>query len=500
MNEERWQRLVEYLRRARSKPTFDREERVYRLEIAAELRQVLELAVGGAAWQERMRKAQKAHFAGRKYDITRPEHWRWLEAIPAEAFDSFLEAGADPVERFSRFMAIAGKQYSALESSPESWTNPDVLRDALLSYGSLFNFATDPENVPVVRPDLFNMLQFTLGYAWTFRIPLVEQYRRHLAFADDVAERARRGGVPVKDMLDAGSLIQTAGLERDHWADGDRPRDRPYLSVCAIYRNEAAYLAEWLEFHMLVGVEHFFLYDNASEDEHLEVLAPYLEEGIVTLHDWPGTDGQLPAYDDCLRWHRHDSRWIAFIDLDEFLFSPTGRPVRELLPEYEEWPAVAVSWVMFGHAGHRTRPSGLVIENYRGTVGMDNLTTNVKCIVDPTRASHFRSSHHLDYPYLTAVDENGFPVHGTKSLSGSSSRLRINHYYYKSEQEYLAKCERWIAVGKPFRRVPTAEDFEAVGRQEVEGGRDETILMYLPRLRNALEERQHGKAGAGRPD
>jgi hypothetical protein len=32
-----------------------------------------------------------------------------------------------------------------------------------------------------------------------------------------------------------------------------------YLAVCAIYRNEAEFLGEWLEFHRLAGVQRFFL-------------------------------------------------------------------------------------------------------------------------------------------------------------------------------------------------------------------------------------------------
>ena len=43
----------------------------------------------------------------------------------------------------------------------------------------------------------------------------------------------------------------------------------PYLAVCAIYRNEAPYLREWIEFHRLVGVERFFLYNNESTDDHM---------------------------------------------------------------------------------------------------------------------------------------------------------------------------------------------------------------------------------------
>src|SRR5919198_1069368 len=59
-----------------------------------------------------------------------------------------------------------------------------------------------------------------------------------------------------------------------------------YLSACTLYRDDAEYLREWIEFHRLVGVERFFLYNNYSEDSHREVLAPYIENDIVVLHDW----------------------------------------------------------------------------------------------------------------------------------------------------------------------------------------------------------------------
>ena len=51
-------------------------------------------------------------------------------------------------------------------------------------------------------------------------------------------------------------------------------RTGAYLAACTIYRDDADYLPEWIEFHRLVGVERFFLYDNGSTDDHLEVLAP----------------------------------------------------------------------------------------------------------------------------------------------------------------------------------------------------------------------------------
>ena len=92
-----------------------------------------------------------------------------------------------------------------------------------------------------------------------------------------------------------------------------------YLSVCAIFKNEGPILKEWIEYHLLVGVDHFFLYNNFSDDNYREILAPYIERGIVDLIDWPVPQGQFPAYEDCWQKFRETTRWIALIDLNEFL-------------------------------------------------------------------------------------------------------------------------------------------------------------------------------------
>ena len=38
------------------------------------------------------------------------------------------------------------------------------------------------------------------------------------------------------------------------------------LAIAAIFRDEAPYLKEWIEFHRAVGVERFYLFDNLSTD------------------------------------------------------------------------------------------------------------------------------------------------------------------------------------------------------------------------------------------
>ncbi len=510
MDEYRWERLRDYVRRARSNPTFDSEQRAYRIEIAQELRRIVERAHAGGDWTEPLDQVLSGVWGGRRYDLTEWRHRRWIRNIPdadalGRALGCFLDAGTEPVARFAAFVQAVEAQQPKLTTPAEELVSPDADRDAVLSLGSLLNFACAPADLPAVRLDAWDLLAQTLGCEWTFRRSPVDHYRRHLDFARDVEHRLRAAGVDVRDMLDTQSLIHIAGTEADFWAadprSDSRPGDRsraltnpgrakPYLSICAIYRDEADYLAEWVEFHRLVGVERFLLYNNFSQDDHREVLAPYVEEGIVTVRDWPVLDGrvgQIPAYNDCLRWHRYDSRWVAFIDLDEFLFNPAGEPLPDVLSEYEQWPAIAVRWAMFGSSGHKTKPGGLVIENYRRRIEFDG-NINMKTVADPTRVTTCLSAHHFEYPYLSAVDEHEVPMTGTRTATDSVARLRLNHYHWKSEEEYVAKCARMQAIGRP-REVPTAEHFEWLRAAEANGQDDDSILMHAPALRAALAAR-----------
>jgi hypothetical protein len=271
-----------------------------------------------------------------------------------------------------------------------------------------------------------------------------------------------------------------------------------YLSVCSMFRHHSLPgavrdLCEWIEFHRLVGAEHFFLYGDKRAADRESVLSAYIDGGVVTLHDWPVFPGLIEAFDDCLERHRHDSYWIAFMDLDEFLFSPQGGLVSDVLRDFEDAPGVGINRVPFGTSGHVSRPEGLVIESYLRCATLVN--NAIKSIVHPPAAERSLGGHHFAYhDGRMAVDELHRPLDparrlGRRKRSGaaftqtfSAERLRINHYITKSLEEYEAK----MALPRPdtggTRRVPNVE----WQLERMDARRDETILRYAPQLREAL--------------
>ena len=92
------------------------------------------------------------------------------------------------------------------------------------------------------------------------------------------------------------------------------------LSVVAILKNEGHYFKEWLDYHLLAGVDHFYLYDNESPDNQAEVAKPYVEAGLVDYFPFPGEQKQGAAYRDAIAKFKFQSRYMAFIDGDEFIF------------------------------------------------------------------------------------------------------------------------------------------------------------------------------------
>jgi hypothetical protein len=523
MYAQRWERFLEYVLRARAKPTFDVEERERRLQLAEGLERVLAAARQGGPWLEIFDSVTGPLLNRFHVDLIYPliplgeanQFKAWGASGDAElprSLSGFLDSTQTPVERFESFARAADEA----RQRGELYLHPSTV----LALGSLFNFASTPETLPILSAELLEQLEKTLGYGFAADTTLVQQYEHHLAFIKLVQQRMDEADVPVRDMIDVQSLVFIASDQEDFWISGDprqfalpttskpkspssdgvKPGEKTYLSVCASYRDEAPYLAEWIEFHRLVGVEKFYLYNNGSVDSHREVLAPYLEDGSVTLYDWHVFPGQVQAYTDCLRCHRFDSRWIAFLDLDTFLFSPTGSPVSELLVEYEPWPAVAVNLALYYSSGHREKPAGLVIENYLRRVNV-NANKQIKSIVDPRRTLRANTPHAFAYPHLSPVDENHYPLSPqpaaaphTKSVS--FSRLRLNHYYTKSEAEFIEKWE-WVGAlypagppgygGSRAVNTPDAEKFEHIRTVEERFGEvDDAILKYVPALRDAL--------------
>lgn len=247
----------------------------------------------------------------------------------------------------------------------------------------------------------------------------------------------------------------------------DHTPPRYYLAICAIAKNEGPYFQEWIEWHRKQGVEKFYIYDNESTDGTREVLEPYIASGLVDYTYFPGQKMQLAAYDDCFERHRLEMRWLAIIDLDEFIVPIKDRSIPEFLHRMEKYPVVEINWLVYGSGGAKKQEPGGVMERFRRhSLPEHRLNTHVKSIVDPRRVCGMIGCHEAARLSGHAVDPHGERI--KKHFGDRKPQqdvIRINHYAIKSYEEFLSKRARGRARTNSKRGL---EYFEMYDLNDIE--------------------------------
>ncbi len=248
-------------------------------------------------------------------------------------------------------------------------------------------------------------------------------------------------------------------------------------AVCAVMKDEAWLVRDWIAYHLAVGFDCCIIYDNASSDGAAEMARAAGRGADVRVVEWPRSDHhyQVAAIADAAARFAAEFDWIAFIDADEFVFSPTGEAIPEVLSRYAGQSAVVLNWAMFGSSGHVERPSGLVIENYLHRAP-DHFGPNAHCktIARPSTVGEVYNSHFMSIagPVVNVLSEPPGWQNPGVTVQIVLSPLRVNHYFTRSLVDWDLKIRRGYPDG-----LRKADEFAAYDRNEV---RDEGMLRHLP--------------------
>jgi len=283
------------------------------------------------------------------------------------------------------------------------------------------------------------------------------------------------------------------------------------LSIAVIVKDEERHILEWIEYHRMIGVEHFYIYDNGGSKALEKMLLPYISNGIVDLIDYPGVRMQLSAYDDTINNFKYQSKYIALIDADEFLVCKESNLYHlinnsldidndklSLLPLLPG--GLVINWEVFGTSGFETDTSyGLLTAThlYRYSDSKIYPNAHIKTIVNP-RTVDKPNVHNMKF----------LPYFGSRSLMGSfnvgsffpdgvkEDRIRVYHYAYRSEKEIETKFLR----GRAATRYDSQSEIEnAILSAKEENKKycnevyDDWMVQYEPELKSRIKSAMSGK-------
>jgi hypothetical protein len=217
------------------------------------------------------------------------------------------------------------------------------------------------------------------------------------------------------------------------------------VCLVAILKDEEPFLDEWIVYHRMLGIDHFFLYDDHPDFPLRELLKPYRE--YVTVIDWCGMDktftgrsNQIKAYTHALDHYASTFDWVLYLDGDEFVVLHKHENVQDFLADFEDCSAVSLNWHVFGHNGYYDNPEGLITASLTR-----RMRTPGKCAKTFTRSSTIRdigSPHCCNLKYGKHVDPNGRPFQNGLLYPGLTERACVNHYQCRSFKNWMDRVDR----------------------------------------------------------
>lgn len=234
--------------------------------------------------------------------------------------------------------------------------------------------------------------------------------------------------------------------------------DRDGLAVVVVVKNEASFIAEWVRFHEHAGVSTFLVYDNGSVDGTGTIAVSAALRSKVEIIPWgqklfdarSGIEihNQVLAFSHAIRNFGQRFRWMAFIDVDEYLFPTRKLSIIDALDHVSSFPQISVPWTMFGRNGLARVPETGVVKNFhrcmRSPLSYPR-ALNFKVIVDPSRVTAVRvHGFDVDGVGQSVNDVGRLAAHGARKTEKflSNKELQLNHYYTRGDLDLEEKLRR----------------------------------------------------------
>jgi hypothetical protein len=236
------------------------------------------------------------------------------------------------------------------------------------------------------------------------------------------------------------------------------------IAIMTIFKNEQDYLEEWLDYHILQGIEQIYMYCNDSNINNYPFLSNIKYQQYITLIDWTNKKNegrktvQKQAYTHCVVNYADSCQFLLMLDIDEFLvpiknFKSVSQYIYSIKSQWDSIMGFKIQRYNFGSNGHINKPKGSVMSNY---LLHEKICSSYKTMANTNyinKDAFFYGVHDFNFIKNGKLFNKYFGYHETKYPnrcnvdSINEIPLVINHYYTKSYEEYILRCEMWRGGG-----------------------------------------------------
>ncbi len=250
------------------------------------------------------------------------------------------------------------------------------------------------------------------------------------------------------------------------------------FGLFTIIKDEQDYLKEWLDYHIDLGIDSIYVFDDVFSTSHKSICGKYkdkvIHKGILELYDQKESEEitrvkksgkaisgyQITFMYKILNYLKDntDLDWVFYLDVDEFLTLKNKRTkLSNLFKNYSDYDMVVLQWMNYNASGNITKPKKNVVDAYTTKcqlyIGkrMSPKASSKLCFNLHTWDSNkIKTNHHI--PKNGKWCKTNF---STDPLEVVYDKIYIRHYITKSFDEF---CNR-IYVRGQIIRVKFLNDF-----------------------------------------
>lgn len=253
--------------------------------------------------------------------------------------------------------------------------------------------------------------------------------------------------------------------------------------IFTVIKNEHKYLEEWIMYHLDLGIDTLFIFEDIGSDSHSSICEKFgnkvVLKPILDLFDdvrkkeikhWKemGRFIQSIYISTGIMWIKNnfDYDWCFSIDNDEFL-TPT-EPFPSLLTAFQGYDAIILYWKNFGASGRiktpiYDKPTWEIFTKECSFTKEDDKRRNITkiCFNMKRLLPRFIYGNHTALCNWVRTD-----FETSRQLPPSYDKLYIRHYMTRSFEEYVNKIKVRGDICPGHRRIEEFfemnEDFKII--------------------------------------
>lgn len=223
--------------------------------------------------------------------------------------------------------------------------------------------------------------------------------------------------------------------------------------IITIIKNEQDYLEQWIAYHINLGIDTLFVFEDVGSESHAYITDKYEQVRLMSVLDVYYNDNdrniairrrkenkpmQNQFQNMAYRKFTKEYDWCIVMDVDEYI--TCERPFNELLEMYKGYDAVVMQWQNYNANGHYRRPqlNYNLIDTYTEKCGFSDydeehkLTSKMilNCKTYKLMFCHHYPSKKYKWCYTNLTQDEDRKIY---------DNIYIRHYITKSYEEYLHK-------------------------------------------------------------